>query len=44
LVATTAHTSPASNVSAAPLTTAEKSSAATAEPMIKFSLPAAKKK
>ena len=43
-VATTTKPSPASNLSAAPLTTAEKSSAATAEPMIKFSLPAAKKK
>ncbi|MCX6932967.1 MAG: D-alanyl-D-alanine carboxypeptidase [Verrucomicrobia bacterium] len=42
--ATTTKPSPASNLSAAPLTTAEKSSAATAEPMIKFSLPAAKKK
>ena len=43
-VATTTKPSPASNLSAAPLTTAEKSSATTAEPMIKFSLPAAKKK
>lgn len=43
-VATSAQTSPASNFSPAPLTAAEKNSAATAEPLIKFSLPAAKKK
>ena len=43
-VAPTANTSPASNLSSAPLTAAEKNSAATAEPLIKFSLPAAKKK
>ena len=40
----TAPQSPAANLSAAPLTTAEKSAANPAEPVINFTLPAAKKK
>ena len=43
-IAPSAPQSSAANLSAAPLTTAEKSAASPAEPVIKFTLPPAKKK